>query len=354
MTMAPRRDVRDRRTRRGADLRWGRFVLRRLLSFAGGLAAVVVITFVMTRVLPGNPVYLLVGNQADEETVATATRSLGLDKPISTQFVVYVKQLTHGDLGTSVRTSQSVTTDLRSRWPATVELGVAAFLLALLWSLPLGILAAVRHGSWVDRGGRAISGIGLSLPDFWLGIVLVLVFYSTLHWVPAPIGRTSGTPPDSVTGFYIVDAVLSGNWSALDTSLAQLALPAATLALVIGAPLMRVTRTFMIEVLAAPYIRAVHALGVPRSRIVLRHALPNALLPVTAMMATVFGYVMGGTVLVEYVFAWPGIGKYAVDSIAASDYAPLMSVVLISAVTYLVVYLLTDIAHVLIDPRVRA
>jgi peptide/nickel transport system permease protein len=157
-----------------------------------------------------------------------------------------------------------------------------------------------------------------------------------------------------VTGFYVVDSVLARDWAALAASVKQLVLPATTLAIVIGAPIMRVTRTFMIEALDSPYVRAARALGLSRTRIVLRHALPNALLPVTAMMATVFGYVMGGTVLVEYVYAWPGIGKYAVESIAASDYAPVMAVVLVSAVTYLVVYLLTDVIHLIIDPRTRA
>jgi len=332
----------------------GRFLLKRLVSFAIGIAAVVVISFLMTRVLPGNPVYLLVGNQADEETVAAATKQLGLDKSIPEQFGVYVSDLVRGDLGTSYRTSQAVTTDLESRWPATVELGLAATLLALLWSLPLGVLAAVMRGSVVDRGATSFSGIGVSLPDFWLGIVLVLVFYSTLEWAPAPLGRTAGSAPESHTGFYTIDAIATGDWSALSAALAQLVLPALTLAIVIGAPIMRVTRTFMIDVLDSQYVRAARALGLSRRRTVLRHALPNALLPVTAMMATVFGYVMGGTVLVEYVFAWPGIGKYAVDSIAASDYAPVMAVVLISAVTYLLVYLLMDVVHLVIDPRARS
>lgn len=335
-------------------MKLGRFFIQRLAYFAGGITAVVVITFFMTRVLPGNPVYLLVGKQADEATVAAAVHELGLDKSLPAQFAVYVRQLAHGDLGTSLRTSQSVTADLRSRWPATVELGLAAVVLATLWSLPLGILAAVRKGSWVDRASTSISGLGVSLPDFWLGIVLVLVFYSRLHWAPAPIGRTAGMPPEATTGLYVFDSVLTGDWAALRAALAQLALPAATLALVIGSPIMRVTRTFMIEVLDSPYVRAARALGLARRRIVLRHALPNVLLPVTAMMATVFGYVMGGTVLVEYVFAWPGIGKYAVDSIAASDYSPVMAVVFISAVTYLLVYLLTDVIHLVIDPRTRA
>jgi ABC-type dipeptide/oligopeptide/nickel transport system permease component len=330
-----------------------RFLLHRLAYFVAGVLAVIVITFVMTRVLPGNPVYLLVGTQADETTVAAAMERFGLDEPLPTQFVTYLRQLAHADLGTSLRTSQSVTTDLRSRWPATVELGLTAVLLALLWSLPLGILAAVRRGSWVDRAGRSVSAFGVSLPDFWLGIVLVLVFYSTLHWAPPPIGRTAGTPPATITGLYLLDSLLTGNVGSLRAALAQLALPATTLALVIGAPIMRVTRTFMIEVLDSPYVRAARSLGLSSRRIILRHALPNTLLPVTAMMATVFGYVMGGTVLVEYVFAWPGIGKYAVDSVSASDYAPVMAVVLISAVTYLIVYLVTDVLHLVMDPRTR-
>jgi peptide/nickel transport system permease protein len=334
-------------------MRWQRFIGQRLLAFAGGLAAVLVITFMMTRLLPGNPAYLLAGNQADASTVAAIEKKLGLDKPLLTQFWVYVRDLAHGNLGTSINTSQPVSSDLRSRWPATAELGITAFLLALAWSVPFGVLSALRPGGWLDRGNKTVVGIGTALPDFWIGIVLVLVFYSTLHWVPPPIGRTAGTIPESITGFYTVDSVLTGNWSALGSALSQLVLPAITLAIVIGAPLARVTRTFMLEVLASPYVRSARALGIPYRRIITRHAVPNALLPMTAMMATVFGYVMGGTVLVEYVFSWPGVGKYAVDSIAASDYSPVMAVVLLSAVTYLVVYLITDVVHMLIDPRVR-
>ena len=329
------------------------YIMRRLAYLLAALFGVSLVTFVVTRVLPGNPAYLLVGAMADESTVAAITRQLGLDLPIYEQYIRYMQQLLTGDLGDSLRTSNSVAVDLGARWPATIELASSALVLALCWSVPFGIVSALRRRSISDRLANFFSGLGVSVPEFWLGYILLLVFFGILGWAPAAIGRTLGEVPERITGLYTIDSLIARDWEAFKAAAKQLILPAATLALTVGAPLLRITRGFMRETMASHHIRSARALGVPEWSIVLRHALPNVLLPVSTMVAIMYGYLLGGTVLVEFVFAWPGIGKYAVDAINASDFAPVLAVVLLSALSYLMVYLVMDILHFVIDPRTR-
>ncbi|QBI20845.1 ABC transporter permease [Egibacter rhizosphaerae] len=336
-------------------MRLALYLAKRLGLLLVSLLGVSIITFVVTRVVPGNPAALIVGEYADHARVEEVIASLGFDRPLHEQYFTYLGSLLQGDLGTSWRTGNDVVADLAVRWPATVELAGFALVLILLWALPLGIWAGTRPGSVPDRFANALSGLGVSMPEFWLGVLLLFVFFGTLGWAPPPLGRISGvSAPPTITGFYLVDALMAGQWAALWAALRQLLLPAATLAFVLGAPLLRVTRAFMREAMSAQHIRAARALGVGRASLVFRHGLPNALLPVTTMMAMLFGYLLGGTVMVEYVFAWPGLGKYAVDSINAGDYAPVMAVVLVSALSYLLVYMLVDIMHFFLDPRSRA
>ncbi len=329
------------------------YVARRLAYMLVALFGVTLVAFVVTRVLPGNPAYMIVGVQADESTVAAVIERLGLDQPIHEQYFHYLRQLMSGDLGDSWRTRNPVTVDIGARWPATIELGSTALVLAIAWSVPFGIISALRRRSISDRLANAISSLGVSIPEFWLGLILLLIFFGTLGWAPAPIGRTLGDVPSHTTGLYTLDALLASDWEAFRAAAVQLILPALTLALVVGAPLLRVTRGFMRETMASHHIRSARALGVPERSIVLRHALPNVLLPVSTMVAIMYGYLLGGTVLVEFVFAWPGIGKYAIDSINASDFAPVLAAVLLSALSYLVVYLIMDLLHFVIDPRTR-
>jgi len=329
------------------------YIMRRLAYLLAALFGVSLVTFVVTRVLPGNPAYLLVGAMADESTVKAITRQLGLDLPIYEQYIRYMQQLLTGDLGDSLRTSNSVAVDLGARWPATIELASSALVLALCWSVPFGIVSALRRRSVSDRLANFFSGLGVSVPEFWLGYILLLVFFGILGWAPAAIGRTLGEVPERITGLYTIDSLIARDWEAFKAAAKQLILPAATLALTVGAPLLRITRGFMRETMASHHIRSARALGVPEWSIVLRHALPNVLLPVSTMVAIMYGYLLGGTVLVEFVFAWPGIGKYAVDAINASDFAPVLAVVLLSALSYLMVYLVMDILHFVIDPRTR-
>ena len=329
------------------------YVLRRLAYMLVALFGVSLVAFVVTRVLPGNPAYMIVGVMAEEATVVAVTERLGLDLPIHEQYVRYIQQLLSGDLGDSWRTRNPVTTDIGARWPATIELGSIALILGLAWSVPLGIVSALRRRSFSDRLANAISGFGVSIPEFFLGMILLLVFFATLEWAPPGLGRTLGEVPPHTTGLYTVDAVLAGDWEAFKAAAVQMILPAVTLAVTTGAPLVRVTRGFMRETMASHHIRSARALGVPERSIVFRHALPNVLLPVSTMVAIMYGYLLGGTVLVEFVFARPGIGKYAIDSISQSDFAPVLAVVLLSALSYLVVYLVMDILHFVIDPRTR-
>jgi len=329
------------------------YIGRRLVFLVVALFGVSLITFVVTRVLPGNPAYLIVGVQADESTVEAVIERLGLDRPIVEQYGHYMRQLFTGDLGDSWRTKNPVTTDIGVRWPATIELASMAAIMAVAWSVPFGVISALRRRSLSDRLANVVSGIGVSVPEFWLGIILLLVFAFNLGFAPAPIGRTLGVVPPDVTGLYTLDSVIAGDWGALRSALAQLILPALTLAITTGAPLLRVTRGFMRETMSSHHIRSARALGIPERSIVLRHAVPNVLLPVSTMAAMMYGYLLGGTVLVEFVFAWPGIGKYAIDSINASDYAPVLAAVLLSACSYIIVYLIMDILHFIIDPRTR-
>ena len=272
---------------------------------------------------------------------------------ISSNTLAYLSALLVGDLGDSWRTGNPVTVDIGARWPATIELASASLLLAILWSVPLGIVSALRRRSFSDRVANFLSGLGVSIPEFWLALILLLVFFGALGVAPPPLGRTLGDIPAKVTGFYLIDAVVAADWGAFRAAAAQLILPATTLAFVIGAPLLRVTRGFMRETMASPHIRSARALGVPKRSIIFRHALPNVLLPVSTMLAMMYGYLLGGTVLVEIVFAWPGIGKYAVDSINSSDFAPVLAAVLLSALSYLFVYLVIDVVHFVVDPRTR-
>lgn len=331
------------------------YIVRRILYLLPALFGVSVIMFVMTRVLPGNPAYMIVGVHADESTVQAVIEKMGLDRPLWQQYVKYVGDLLRGDLGTSWRTSSPVVADLRVRFPATFELSTLSLIVAIVWSVGLGIWSAVRKGSLVSRVADLVSAAGVSIPEFWLGLILILVFFAGLNIAPPPLGRLAPgvSPPRAITGLYTVDALVTGNWGALRAALAQLALPVATLAFVVGSPILRLTQTFMLEALQSDYVRAARAYGVPMRKIIFGHTLRNVLLPVTTMIGLIYGYLLGGTVLVETVFSWPGMGKYAVDAMLSSDYAPIMAAVLLSAAIYLLVYLVIDVLHFVLDPRMR-
>jgi len=332
---------------------WGLFLGRRLLYFVVSLILVSMITFGVTNLL-GNPVFLLVGTRYTQERLENVTRELGLDKPITERYITYIGNLVQGDFGISRYTFNPVMNDIRNRLPATLELSTYALILGVLWAVPAGILAGIRPRSIFARFADLMARAGVSMPGFWLGLLFIFIFYAELHWFPAPLGRIPRQigAPNAITGWYSIDSLLAGDMERFIASLRQLFLPALTLALTTSPSILQITRNKMLEVMSSDYVRAARGFGLP-ARVVNRYAFKNVLAPVITMIAMTYGYLLSGTVLVEVIFTWPGLGLYAVDAMNHSDYEPIMGVVLLSAGFYLFIYFIADILNALFDPRVR-
>lgn len=328
---------------------------RRLVGAVPSVLGVIIVTFVLTRALPGDPAAFFAGPAASTQAIQEIRVKLGLDRGLVGQFSVYIRELLHGNLGVSLTTGQSVWQDLWGRLPASLELTLCALTLAVGVALPLGVCAATRPGSWVDHSARVLTTAGVSLPTFFTGLVLVYVFYFLLGWVPAPLGRLDvyTTPPDTVTGFYLIDSLAMRDAPLFWACLRQLFLPSLTLGVFAMAPIARMTRAAMLGVLSSDYIRTARASGLASGTVLYTYALRNALLPVVTTLGMVFSFMLGANVLVEKVFAWPGIGSYALEALIASDYAPVQGFVLTMALLYVGLNLLVDILYGCIDPRVR-
>lgn len=318
------------------------------------ILGVVVVSFLLTRALPGDPAVYFAGAAADEESIAEIRAALGLDKPLYEQFIIYAGDVATGDLGNSLSTGQPVLEDLANRLPASLELTLTALLLSCLIAIPLGVLAATRPGSAVDHLCRVLVTAGVSLPTFFTGVVLIYVFYYLLGIAPSPLGRLDFIyiEPDHVTGFYLVDAAIAGDWETWLGALKQLVLPAVTLALFTLAPLARMTRAAMLSALSSDYIRTARAAGLTEDKVLFTYAFRNALLPVITTLGMVFSFTLGANVLVEKVFAWPGIGSYAVEALVVSDYAAVQGFVLAMALLFVALNLVIDLTYTLIDPRI--
>ena len=330
-------------------------IVNRLLAALPALAGVIIITFLLTRVLPGDTATYFAGPTATAESIAQIKEQLGLNRPLHEQFARYLRDLARGDLGRSLTTGQPVLADLTSRLPASAELTLIGLTLSMLVAIPLGILAAVRQGSLADHICRIVATAGVSLPVFFTGLLLVYVVYFLLGWAPAPLGRldTFATPPSSVTGFFLIDSLLRGQMATFRAALAQLVLPSLTLAIFALAPIARITRASMLAALASEFVRTARASGLSSRRVVITYAFRNAMLPVVTTLGMVFSFLLGANVLVEKVFAWPGIGSYAVEALLQSDFAPVQGFVLTMAVLYVALNLLIDVLYNVIDPRVR-
>jgi dipeptide transport system permease protein len=319
------------------------------------LVGVVIVTFVLTRALPGDPAAYFAGPAATQEAIAQVRTRLGLDQPLPWQLVGYVSDIAHGDFGTSLTTGQPVLTEIARRLPASAELTLIGLMVSMAVALPLGMLAALRPGSAIDHACRLVTTAGVSLPVFFTGLLLAYIFYFRLGLAPAPLGRLDvfSTPPPFVTGFYTIDSLLAGDLATFRAALAQLVLPALTLAIFSLAPIARMTRASMLTTLASDFSRTARSSGLSPWTVVVTYAFRNALLPVITTLGMVFSFLLGANVLVEKVFAWPGIGSYAVEALISSDFAPVQGFVLTMAVLYVVLNLLIDILYGLIDPRVR-
>ena len=315
---------------------------------------VVIISFLLTRALPGDPAVYFAGVAANTESIEQTRVAMGLDKPLIHQFFVYVGNLLQGDLGQSLTSGRSVATDLAKRLPASLELTLTALILAIVIAVPLGVLAATRPGTWVDHLCRVIVTAGVSLPTFFTGILLIYIFYYLLGIAPSPLGRLDFIylDPDHVTGFYLIDAALMGDWETWHGAAKQLILPATTLALFTLAPIARMTRAAMLTALSSDFIRTARAAGLSNRTILYRYAFRNALLPVVTTLGMVFSFTLGANVLVEKVFAWPGIGSYAVEALVVSDYAAVQGFVLAMALLFVALNLVIDLLYTAIDPRI--
>lgn len=330
-------------------------IVRRMITVTPIVIGVAVITFFLVNAIPGDPGRALAGPYASEATVAQIRANWRLDEPLLAQLLAYLGNLATGNLGVSIQSRAPVADEIFGRLPATLELSFTALLIMIVVGLGLGITAAVQNGRFLDHVARVVAVLGAALPVFWLALMAQLVFYSMLGWLPA-VGRNTSEAltPDRITGFNVLDSILTGNWPALGDSVSHLILPALVLAVGGLAGIVRIARASMLEVLHTDYVRAATARGLGWRSVTLRHAFRNALLPSITVIGLLFGATLGGALVVEWVFAWPGIGTFAANSITNLDYPSIIGVTLLFAIAYLIVNLVVDVLYLVINPKLRS
>jgi peptide/nickel transport system permease protein len=331
-----------------------RFILRRVFLLPPLLFGVSLLLFVLTHLVPADPAKLVAGEHAGASEVAAVRKAFGLDRPLPEQYVMYVAGLVRGNLGTSMRTNSAVLDDLRTYFPATLELTAAAMLATVAIGVPLGMIGAIGRGGLADIAAQFASLSGLSFPIFVFGLMMQLIFSRWLGWLPLA-GRLGigDSPPSHITGLYVLDSLLTGNLTTLKSALVHLALPTFTLALSSLAPTARMTRSTMLEILSQDYVRTAWAKGLAPFRLYLRHGLRNALIPIITILGLHVSALLGGVFIVELIFAWPGLGLYSVQGIVSLDYAAVMGTALLLTALYVVVNLAVDVTYAVLDPRIR-
>jgi peptide/nickel transport system permease protein len=317
------------------------------------LLGVSIVVFFMVRAIPGDPAQIMLGQQATQEQVQQIRENMGLDKPIFVQYGLFLKDALRGDLGDSIVTGRPVTTELLTRLPATLELTTFAMLIAILVGIPVGVISAVRQYSLLDKSTSVLALTGISMPIFWLAMILVVIFGVNLELLPFPGRLDPTTGITAITGFVLVDSLLTLNFAGFWDGLLHLIMPALALATIPMAVIMRMTRSSMLEVMNEDYVRTARAKGVVPWRVVFKHALRNAMLPTITVIGLQAGLLMGGAIITETIFSWPGIGLYTYNSISARDYASIQGVVLYGALLFVLINLLVDILYAILDPRVR-
>ena len=335
-------------------MRIARYVAKRLLFIGPQLFGIVLVSFLLVKLIPGDPAVLMLGPFATADQLTALRADLGLQGGVLEQFWIYLQKLVQGDLGTSWQTTQPVLDDLMLRFPATLELITLSLLLALLIGIPLGVAAAYFKRSIVRKFSDYYGLLAGALPDFWLGLVLIYLFYTLLGWTPPPLGRIDIAliPPPPVIGFYVFDSLVAGDWAAMWSSLGHLVLPVVTLGIINAGPILKMTQSTMDRMLEADFIRYAEMCGLPKT-VVVRQALRNALPAIVTIVSVLYGFLIGGAVLVEIVFSWGGAGQYAVQGVLNADINPVLGFVLFSAVLSLIIYLLVDLLYFAIDPRIR-
>ncbi len=331
-----------------------RFILNRLALIVPTLIGITICTFGFVRLIPVDPILAMAGERGvSAERYAALVIKYGYDRPIWEQYGLYLSQLLQGDLGTSMVSHRTVVHDFLTLFPATVELSVCALILAIVIGLPMGIIAAVKRGSWIDQGLMGTALIGYSMPIFWWGLLLIILFSTMLGWTPVSGRIALQFFLKPITGFMTIDALLYGNWPAFISALRHLILPSIVLGTIPLAVIARQTRSAMLEVLGEDYVRTAKAKGLTPGRVVGLHALRNALIPVITTIGLQVGLLMGGAILTETIFSWPGIGRWMVDSIFKRDYSVVQSGLLLIAIIVTVINLFVDILYAVINPRIR-
>ncbi|MDQ0272713.1 ABC transporter permease [Cytobacillus purgationiresistens] len=331
-----------------------KMIFKRLLLLVFVVFGVTLITFILSNIIPGDPASMMAGQRANQETLEQVREQLGLDQPILTQYANYMQGLLTGDLGTSIRTQKPVLDDLIIFFPATLELAILAFFIAIIIGIPLGILAAVKKNTFWDHASRIFTISGISTPVFWSGLLVIFIFYGVLGWFPAN-GRIEMqvNPPTHVTGLYLLDSLLSGDWVAFQSSLRHILLPAIVLSFAQLAIITRQVRASMLEVLEKEYFRTAIANGINGPYLLIKYGLRNALIPTITVIGVSFGALLGGAVVTETVFGWPGMGKYVVDSIAYLDFPAMMGFTVFISIGYVLINLIVDLSYYVLNPQIK-
>jgi len=333
-----------------------RYVARRLAMAVLVLVSVSIITFFIARVIPSDPAAAWVGPHPTRQQIEQARQHLGLDRPLYEQYLRYMRGLFRGDLGTSVHSHQPILSDIRAYLPATMELVLAAMLMAVVIGVPLGVLSGARRGSWLDHLTRLFSIAGVSIPTFWLALLLQLFFFGLLRLLP--IGSRVSTevslyhPVTTITGFYLIDSLVTGNWVAFKDTIVHIMLPAFSLATYDIGLIIRMTRSTMIEVLSEKYVLTARVSGISERTILFVLALKNAIVPTITVLGLSFVYSLTGAILTEVIFSWPGLGKYVTEAVLSLDFPVIVSVTLIVTVFYVFINLFLDLIQATLDPRV--
>lgn len=330
-----------------------KYIAKRILLLIPVLLGVSIIIFAIMRVFSPDPAGIVLGQHATEASMHEWREANGLNEPVVTQYMEYMKGVLTGDFGNSYYTKKPVAKEIFSRFPATIELAICAIIIASFIGILLGVISAVKKNSMIDNISMIISLVGVSMPIFWLGILLIILFSGTLGWLPAQGRIETLLRPQNVTGLYIIDSLIAGNTDSLVSTLKHLVLPSAALAMYSMAIIARMTRSTMLETLSQDYIRTAKAKGIAEGVVIRKHALSNAMIPIVTVIGIQLGYLLGGAMLTETVFAWPGIGKYTVEAIMKSDFPIVQGVVLLIAFIFVIMNLVVDIIYAFLDPRIR-
>lgn len=331
----------------------GRYLFKRSLTLILVLLGVSLLVFGFVRLIPGDPAVVMLGERATPENIERVRAQLGLDKPIHEQYLIFIANALRGDLGTSVLRQEPVTREIIRRFPATIELAFGAIIFATLMGIPLGILSAIKRNSWFDASSMVVALTGVSMPIFWLGLMLIFLFAVMLRWLPSGARLDANAQYEPITNLVLLDSLLQANLALFGQGLRHLILPALALGTIPMAIIARMTRSSMLEVLNQDYVRTARAKGLKERSVILSHALRNALLPVITVVGLQVGILLSGAILTETVFSWPGIGRWLVDAIYARDYPIVQGVTLTIAIIFVVINLIVDILYTLVDPRVR-